>query len=70
MEKQGKNKLVTLLNYLIEHNGEHSQELLEVAEEAKSVANDSVQSSIREAARLMDESTKSLKQALQELGKN
>ena len=62
-----KGKLITLLNYLTEHNREHSKELMELAEKAKTVAKSDVQNNIEEAARLMNESTEYLKQALMKL---
>ena len=65
-----KQKLTKLLNYLIEHNGEHSEELTELSEKVKMVASDVVRDDIREAAQLMDESTKYLKQALVKLSKD
>lgn len=63
-------KLITLLNYLIEHNGEHSEELVQLVDKAKTIANDAVLDNIREAAGLMSESTEHLKQALMELEKD
>jgi hypothetical protein len=65
-----KGKLTTLLNYLIEHNREHSEELTELAEKVKKVANDVIREDIQEAARLMNESTEYLKQALMKLRKD
>ena len=62
-------KLPTLLSYFIQHNGEHSDELMELAEKTKTIANDVVRDHIREAARLMNESTEYLKRALVELDK-
>ncbi len=59
-----KGKLVTLLSYLIEHNGEHSQELRELAGEVSPAADGTIPGDIKEAARLMDKSTEYLKQAL------
>ena len=63
-------KLTTLLNYLIEHNGEHSEELTELAEKVEILANDVVRDDIREAAQLMNKSTEYLKQALVKLSKD
>jgi hypothetical protein len=65
-----KERLTTLLNYLIKHNEEHSEELIELAEKAKTVAKDVVRDDILGAARLMDESTEYLKLALAELSKD
>ena len=65
-----KERLTTLLNYLFKHNEEHSKELIELAEKAKTVANKVVRDDILEAARLMDESTEYLKLALVELNKD
>jgi hypothetical protein len=65
-----KERLTALLNYLIKHNEEHSEELIELAERAKTVAKDVVRDDILEAARLMSESTEYLKLALAELSKD
>ena len=62
-------RLPRLLNHLMEHNLDHSKELTELAEKAKTVAADAVLDDIREAARLMNESADYLKQALTKLGK-
>jgi hypothetical protein len=70
MIEGGKERLTTLLNYLIKHNEEHSAELIELAEKAKTAANDVVRDDILEAARLMDASTESLKLAFMELSKD
>ena len=65
-----KEKLITLLNYLIEHNAEHSMELTELAKNSEIVDSDIVRSKIQEAARVMSESTEYLKQALAEVNKD
>jgi hypothetical protein len=65
-----KGKLITLLNYLIEHNTEHSKELTELAEKSKAVANNAALNKIRKASRIMMESTEYLKQALAEVSKD
>ena len=65
-----KEKLITLLNYLIEHNTDHSTELTELAGNSEIAASDLVRSNIREAARMMTESTEYLKQALAEVRKD
>ena len=70
MVEQDKEKLKTLLDYLIKHNGEHCEELRELAENAKTMAMDLAKEDIREAARLMSESTEYLKKALTELMKD
>ena len=70
MIEEEKKRLTTLLNYFTKHNKEHSEELIELAEKAKKVANDVVRDDILEAARLMDESTEFLKMAFVELSKD
>jgi hypothetical protein len=67
--ENGKERLTALLDYLIEHNGEHSEELTGLAERAKTVANDIVRDDLREAARLMNDSSEHLKHAVMELSK-
>ena len=69
-EEMEKGKLVTFLNYLIEHNGEHSEELRELAEKVDKGTNDVARDEIRAAARLMNESTEYLKKALMKLSKD
>ena len=69
-EEMEKGKLVTFLNYLIDHNGEHSEELTELAEKVNTGINDVVSDDIRAAARLMNESTEYLKKALMKLSKD
>lgn len=70
MIEKSKEKLTTLLNYLIDHNKDHSEELKELAEKVVGVTGDTVQSHILEAARLLDKSTVSLAKALSELSKD
>ncbi|RLC59825.1 MAG: hypothetical protein DRI01_10980 [Chloroflexi bacterium] len=65
-----KERLLALLKYLIEHNGEHSKELTELAEKSKAITKDVVLNNIRKAARTMNEATGYLKQALEEADKN
>jgi hypothetical protein len=65
-----KERLTTLLDYLIKHNEGHSVELIELAEKVKIVANDAVRDDILEATRLMDESTEFLKLPFMELSKD
>ena len=70
MIEKGKEKLTTLLSYLIDHNRDHSKELKELAEKVIGMTGDIVQNDILEAARLLDKSTESLTKALSELGKD
>jgi hypothetical protein len=70
MIEKSKEKLTTLLSYLIDHNRDHSEELKGLAEKVIGVTGDIVQSHILEAARLLDESTGSLAKALSELSKD
>ncbi|MFC2058909.1 hypothetical protein ACFLTS_04615 [Chloroflexota bacterium] len=70
MAEHDKERLKTLLDYLIEHNREHSEELRELAENAKTMDMGLAKEDIREAARLMVESTEYLKKALMEFRKD
>lgn len=70
MIEKSKEKLTTLLSYLIDHNRDHSEELKGLAEKVTGVTGDIVQSHILAAARLLDKSTRSLTKALSELSKD
>lgn len=70
MAEQDKEKLITLLDYLIRHNGEHSEELKELADKTKVIAAGVAQENMLEAARLINESNEYLKKALMELNKD
>jgi len=70
MIEKSKEKLTTLLSYLIDHNRDHSEELKGLAEKVTGVTGDIVQGHILEAARLLDKSTGSLTKALSELSKD
>ena len=61
-------KLATLLSYLVDHNREHSQELTELAEKVTGAEEKTVRGHILKAAQLMDQSTEFLIKALAELG--
>ena len=67
---KSKEKLTTLLGYLIDHNRDHREELKGLAKKVIGVTGDTVQSHILEAARLLDRSTVSLAKALSELSKD
>ncbi len=69
MVKAGEQRIITLLNYLVNHNRDHSQELRELAEQVKGLTGGNVLQYVLEAAQLMDKSTESLKRALSELSK-
>ena len=62
-----KERLVTLLDYLVGHNREHSEELKELAGEVKGPETDTVRSQVLEAAQLMGKATESLEKALSAL---
>jgi hypothetical protein len=63
-------KLVTLLSYLIEHNNEHGEELIQLAGKAKGAAGEVARDHLLEAAQLMEKSTGSLVKALAELNRS
>ena len=63
-------KLITLLNYLVEHNNEHGEELTQLAEKVEGVAGDVARDHLLEAAQLMEKSTNSLVKALAELNRS
>lgn len=69
MVETDEQRIVVLLNYLVSHNRDHSQELRELAEEVKGLTGGNVVQHVLEAAQLMDKSTESLKKALSELSK-
>lgn len=69
MVETDEQRIVVLLNYLVGHNRDHSQELRELAEEVKGLTGGNVVQHVLEAAQLMDKSTESLKKALSELSK-
>ena len=67
MDSNEKNKLKTLLNYLVEHNQEHSQEIKDWAEKAKTLGGEKVAEEMVRAARAMDEASGLLSQSLKNL---
>lgn len=69
MVETDEQRIMVLLNYLVSHNRDHSQELRELAEEVKGLTGGNVVQHVLEAAQLMDKSTESLKKALSELSK-
>lgn len=69
MVETDEQRIMVLLNYLVSHNRDHSQELRELVEEVKGLTGGNVVQHVLEAAQLMDKSTESLKKALSELGK-
>ena len=64
MSNDEKTKLMTMLNYWIEHNKEHSQEFREWAERARSFGKVTAGEEILQAAEDMDKASKFLSQAL------
>lgn len=67
MVENDKDKLGTLISYLIDHNKEHAAELRELGEQLKGVAGETTQDYVNTAADLMDKSTASLSLALADL---
>lgn len=62
-----KERLTTLLSYLIDHNRSHAGELRELTEKVKGTDKAAVGDRIAEAAQLLDSSTESLNKALSAL---
>ena len=62
-------KLVTMINYWIAHNEEHSQEFKEWADRANGFGEAEVCQEILQAAQDMDRASESLSQALSRLEK-
>ena len=60
-------KLRTLLNYLIEHNQEHSQEVRDWAEKAKDMGEAGAAKEMRQAAEAMEKSVAHLARSLKSL---
>ena len=67
MSNDERKKLVTLLDYWIEHNVEHGQEFREWAEKAESFGEPEVSEEIKRAADAMDAATGQLVQVKQKL---
>ena len=62
-----KAKLITLLNYWIKHNEEHSQEFRQWAGTVKDFGGTEAGEDMRTAAQEMDKASQSLSQALMKL---
>ena len=67
MSSDERKKLVTLLDYWIEHNVEHGQEFREWAEKAASFGEPEVGKEIKKAADVMDVATGQLVRVKQKL---
>ncbi len=67
MDYSDKEKLCTLLDYLIEHNKEHSQEIAEWAEKARALGEDEASERMFGAVKEMDKASEFLSQALERL---
>ena len=67
MNEDEKIQLKTMLNYLIDHNEEHSQEFREWAEKAKTSGESEVCDQILQAADDLDRANEALNRALQKL---
>lgn len=70
VKKTDKQKLVTLLNYWIDHNREHSQEFQEWSEKANAMGEPKVAKSIQQSITEMNKATDRLSQALKILKSN
>ena len=67
MGSDEKTKLRTLLNYWVEHNREHSQEIEDWADKAKALGEGKIAKEMLQAARAMDRASELLSQSLQRL---
>ena len=67
MANDEKAKLRKLLNYLIEHNREHSQEVREWAAKAEAMGETQAAREMQQAAQAMDESVGYLSQSLKRI---
>jgi len=67
MGSDDKAKLRTLLNYWVEHNREHSQEIKDWADKAKALGDVKVAREMVQASRAMDRASELLSQSLQRL---
>ena len=67
MGSDERTKLRTLLNYWVEHNQEHSQEVREWADKAKALGEARVAEKMLQASREMDKASGLLTQSLKKL---
>lgn len=67
MGSDEKTKLRTLLNYLVKHNKEHSQEVREWADKVKAMGEVKVAEEMLQASRAMDTASGLLAQSLKRL---
>ena len=67
MDNDSQQKIRALLDYLIEHNKEHSQEVAEWAEKAQATGAGQAGDKMLEAARQMDKANEFLSQARKSL---
>ncbi len=67
MDTNERAKLLTLLNYWIEHSQEHSQEFKDWADKLKGLGETATGEELRQAAGEMDKAGESLSQALRRL---
>ncbi len=67
MAQGDRDKFRTLLNYYIEHNNEHAQELKELADKVRSFAEKEVSDNLIQAAQEMDKASQILTRALKRL---
>lgn len=69
MAETNRERLTTLLSYLIDHNRDHARELRELAQKTAGIRKSTLRDNILEAAQLLDKSTDSLNEALSALRK-
>ena len=67
MSDEEKSKLKTLLNYWVEHNQEHSQEIKDWADKAKALGEAAAAEEMLLAAQEMDKASGLLSQSLKRL---
>jgi len=60
-------EMTALLDYLIKHNRDHAVEIMELAEQAKSLGHDDVYGRIVQGVDLLNQSNESLQAALEAL---
>lgn len=69
MGNDNKTKLITIINFWMAHNEEHSQEFKEWAEKARAIGENEAGGSLLDAAGEMDRVNSSLSRALNQLTK-
>ena len=63
-----RDKLKALLNYWVEHNQEHSQEVMDWVDRVKALGEGEIATDMLQAAQVMDKASGLLSQSLKKLG--